>query len=690
MPVILQGEASECGLACLAMVASYHGFKTDLRGLRQCFSGSLAGAPLRILMQNATALKLNSRALRVELDELKKLKLPAILHWDFNHFVILKSAGSHYVVIHNPAVGVRRYRLSEIGHHFTGIVLEITPTAQFKEGNTTERLRLQDFYSSMKGLLPALMQLLTLSLLIQCFALASPFYLQLVVDEVLIKQDQDLLLLLGLGFAGLTVITVLSKALRGIAHLFIANQINYVMGAALFNHLIHLPADYFQKRHMGDVVSRFGSLKPIQDFISGSALTVILDGLMAITTLVMIIVYSPILSLIVLISVALFAVLRAALLQTFRQRTQENIVAAAKQDSNLMETIRALQSIKVFSRESERKSIWQNLFVDTINANIRIGRLTITYEVLEGLISGVENVLVIFVGAQQVLSGVMTIGMLYAFISYRAHFNSSITSVINQLIQFFMLGLHLERIADIGLTNKEKGMEEPAGFTVPLDGFIELNKTAFRYSETDPLIFEDLTLQIQPGEFTAIYGPSGIGKTTVIKVLLGLLKPIQGDMLIDHVPLEIYGIRSYRANIGAVMQEDMLMSGSIKDNICFQDMFSDFERIKQVAQLTEVHEDIMKMPMGYDSLVGDMGAALSIGQQKRILLARALYNKPKLLFLDEGTAHLDNNTAEQVMDNLLSLGIGCVYITHNKRLLKFAHHILVMTKGRQKMIDNKK
>lgn len=689
MPVILQGETSECGLACLAMVASYHGFSTDLYDLRQRFGVSLAGASLKNLMQQAANLKLSCRALQVELDELKKLKLPAILHWDFNHFVTLSEARGSHVVIHNPAVGVRRYRLAEVSHHFTGIALEITPTAQFRRGKKTQRLRLLDFCSGMTGLLPALIQLFALSLLIQCFALASPFYLQLVVDEVLVKQDRDLLVLLGLGFAGLTVITVFTKALRGFAHLFIASQLNYAMGAALFNHLIHLPVDYFQKRHMGDVVSRFGSLKPIQDFISGSALTVILDGLMAITTLMMIIIYSPILSIIVLVSIAAFAVLRAVLLQPFRQRTQESIVTAAKQDSNLMETIRALQSIKLFSRESDRQSIWQSRFVDSINANIRVGRLTIGYEIFEGLISAVENVLVIFVGAQQVLDGALTIGMLYAFISYRTHFNSSLTSVINQLIQLFMLGLHLERIADIGLTDKEKGLEEPAGFTVPFDGYIQLDKAAFRYSESDPLLFEDLSLQIQPGEFVAIYGPSGIGKTTVIKILLGLVKPTQGVLLIDKVPLEVYGIRSYRANIGAVMQEDMLMSGSIKDNICFNDMLADFDRIRQVAQLAEIHDDIMRMPMAYDSLIGEMGSALSNGQQQRILLARALYRKPKLLFLDEGTAHLDYPTAERVMTNLHSLASSCIYITHNRRLLKFADHILVMADGQQKIIDNK-
>jgi ATP-binding cassette subfamily B protein RaxB len=689
MPVILQSEASECGLACLAMVASYHGFRTDLRVLRQRFGVSLAGSSLRILMQNAANLNLSCRALRVELDELKKLKRPAILHWDFNHFVTLTDAGRNHVVIHNPALGARRYRLSEISRHFTGIALEVSPTAQFEKADVTQRMHLSDFYSGIKGFVPALTQLLVLSLLIQCFALASPFYLQLVVDEVLIKQDRDLLTLLGIGFAGLSVITVMTKTLRGYANLFIANQLNYTMGAALFNHLIHLPAEYFQKRHMGDVVSRFGSLKPIQEFISGGALTVILDGLMAITTLVMILIYSPLLSLIVLVAIAAFAVLRAVLFQSFRQRSQESIVAAASQDSHLMETVRGLQSIKVFSRESERESIWQSRFADTINAEIRIGRLTIGYEVVNGLISGAENVLVVFVGAQQVLSGVITIGMLYAFISYRIHFNNSITSVINQLIQLLMLGLHLERLADIGLTDKEKGLEEPGGFTIPLDGHIQLDKAAFRYSESEPFLFEKLSLHVDPGEFLAIYGPSGVGKTTVIKILLGLLTPVEGLLRVDSVPLEAYGIRSYRANTGAIMQEDVLMAGSIKDNICFHDLLGDFDRIRQVAELAEIHDDIVSMPMGYDSLIGEMGTALSNGQQQRVLLARALYQRPKILFLDEGTAHLDNHTAARVMENLRNLGISCVYITHDRKLLRFAHRILVMSTGQQKIIERK-
>jgi|TARA_Y100000310_G_scaffold301127_1_gene337316 ATP-binding cassette subfamily B protein RaxB len=671
------------------MVASYHGFKTDLTVLRQRYSTSLAGASLRNLMQHGAALNLSCRALRVDPNELKKLRVPAILHWDFNHYVTLRHAGRKHVVIHNPAVGARKYRLSEVGLHFTGIALELTPMSGFKRSDTTQRLRLIDFCSGIRGLLPAFTQLLILSVLIQCFALVSPFYLQLVVDEVIIKQDRDLLVLLGAGFAGLTVITVLTKTLRGLAHLYIASQLNYGMGAALFYHMLHLPASYFQKRHMGDVVSRFGSLKPVQEFISSTALAVILDGMMAMTTLVMIIVYSPILSLIVLASIASFGVLRGVLLQPFRRRTQESIISAAKQDSNLMESVRVLQSIKVFGAERERENIWQSLFADSINANIRIGRLTIGYETLSGLISGVENVLVVFIGAQQVLDGVISIGMLYAFISYRLHFNSSITSVINQLIQLFMLDVHLERIADIALTDKEKGLQEPAGFTIPLDGYIHLNRAAFSYSDAAPLVFENLSLQIEPGEFVAIYGPSGIGKTTVIRILLGLLTPVQGELLVDKIPLDVFGVRSYRANIGAIMQEDALTSGCIKDNICFNDPFADFERMKQVAELTEIHDDIKRMPMGYDSPIGEMGCALSNGQQQRILLARALYKKPKLLFLDEGTAHLDNQSAARIMLNLHGLGISCVYITHNRTLLRFADHVLLMAPGRQKIVHRK-
>lgn len=523
-------------------------------------------------------------------------------------------------------------------------------------------------------------------MIIQVVSLVSPFYMQLVVDEVLIKQDLNLLNVLGLGFFGLTLISVFTKLLRSYGQLFLVNQINFALASSLFHHLIRLPLDYFHKRHMGDVVSRFGSIKNIQEFITASALIVLLDGIMAVTTLIMILIYSPLLSFIILTCLALYALLRVAMFTPLKNRTHESIAKAANQESNFMESVRAIKSIKAFGRESDREGVWNNKLADTINSEIRIGKLTLGFEFIDAFLTGTCQVLVVFVGATQVIEGILSIGMLYAFMSYQRHFNSAMISLIDQLTKIMMIKLHLERLADIALTPKEPGLDNLSAFSVPMQGVIALKDASFRYSPMDPLIVEHLNININPGEAVAIYGPSGSGKSTIINMLSGLMQPTDGCLYIDHQPLKVFGMRAYRANTGAVLQSDSLLSGNVRENISFSNTAHDDQAIERAARLAEIHHEIMAMPMGYDSLIGDMGTALSLGQQQRILIARALYHKPRVIFMDEGTAHIDAKTEIRIMQKIRELGISCVFISHNKSLLKYADKIVHLVKGEVRVL----
>lgn len=662
------------------MVAGYHGYHADLLELRQKFGISVKGATLKRIMDIARSLNLNCRALRAEIHELKDLRLPAVLHWNFNHFVVLKKVTSKGIVVHNPALGERVYALTELGKHFTGIAIELTPSINFQAKKAGKRLRLADFWQQLTGFKRSLLQILLLSFMIQCFALASPFYMQLVVDDVLIKQDQDLLLALAAGFLCLTLISIGTTALRGVASLYLVNQLTLNIGTSLFNHLIRLPMAFFYKRHMGDIVSRFNSYKPVQDFITGSALTVLLDGVMAITTLMMIFIYSPLLSWICLASLALYCTIRLIWFGPLRNRTNETITAQAKQDSNFMESIRSISTIKNFSREAERAGQWQNTYIETLNAGIRVGRLAIAYEVVDGVLAGVTNVFVIFLGAKLVITGSFTIGMLYAFMAYRNHFNGAMNSLINQLIQFLMVSLHLERTADIALSRMEEGLESPAVFSLPYDGSLQASSISFRFSTADPWVFRKLSFDLDPGEFLMIYGPSGIGKTTLVRVLAGQLAASHGSVTVDHMLIKQLGIHAYRNQSATVLEGDQLVAGSVIDNICFYDTDRDPERAQSAAKIAQIHADILLMPMGYNSLIGDMGSALSLGQQQRILIARALYREPKILFMDEGTAHLDFPTSSAIMENLRKQQITCVFISHAKALRKYADKILIMTR----------
>ncbi|HEX2220836.1 MAG TPA: peptidase domain-containing ABC transporter [Gemmatimonadales bacterium] len=678
LPLILQTEATECGLACLAMVASYHGHAIDLNSLRRRHPVSLNGVTLKGLMQVASHLSLACRPLRFELPHLRELRLPAIVHWDMDHFVVLKAVTGKGIVIHDPASGERRYRLAEASKHLTGVALELTPMEGFIPKDETARLPLASFLGHTRGLAQALAQVLVLSVVLEAFVIASPFYLQLAVDEAIARGDADLLLVLALGFGLLTAISVASTALRSSILLVLQNTLSLQMAASLFRHLIRLPLAYFEKRHVGDVLSRFASTEPIRRLLAEGLIAALIDGVMAAATLVMIFVYSAELALVVLVALALYAALRIALYRLFRRRSEAAIQAKARESSTLIETLRAVQTVKLFNHEGEREGQWLNRYAEVVNASVRLGRVDIAFKTMNDAIFGLENILTVYLGARLALDGSLTIGMIFAFLSYKRHFTDKAVQLVEKALDFRILDLHLERLADIALTPPEPGHDRPLAYTRPIAGRIELRDVCFRYAETEPFVLENLSLTIEPGQFVTIAGPSGGGKTTLAKIMLGLLEPTSGEVLVDGLPLARIGARAYREQVGAVMQDDQLLSGSIADNICFFDQAFDLEWMMRCAEMAGIHDEIMAMPMAYNTLVGDMGSSLSGGQKQRVLLARALYRRPRILFLDEGTAHLDVDTERHINEGLKRLAITRVSVAHRPETMRAADRVVLI------------
>ncbi|WP_046004723.1 peptidase domain-containing ABC transporter [Pseudoalteromonas rubra] len=680
LPVILQTEAAECGLASLAMVAAYHGYKTDLTTLRQTHEISLKGANLEELMQIADKLNMSSRALRLDLEHLPQLKTPCILHWDMNHFVVLKKVTKHSVEIHDPGLGHRKYTMDEFSKHFTGVALELSPTEEFKSEDTRVNLKLSDFWSKVTGLKSTLGKVFVLSLLLQAFAIASPYYMQLVVDEVILSFDQNLLAILAVGFGLLMLIEMVTGAVRSVLLLHFGNLMSIQLGANLFHHLIRLPLQYFEKRHIGDVVSRFGSLQQVKDLLTKGVIEALIDGVMAIATLIMIFLYSPKLSMVVLTAITIYAVIRIAMYRPLRRMSEEVIVNQAKEQSNFMETVRGIQTIKLFGREVQRQSVWHNKYADSLNAGIRVGHLNIGYESINKVIFGFENVLVVYFAALLVMEGDLTVGMLFAFMAYKRQFVEKMASLIEKLIEFKMLSLHFNRLADISLTDKESDMQGKAS-TKELSGELELQDVTYRYNSKDAPVFKNLNVKIGAGESIAIVGPSGCGKTTLAKIMLGLFEPESGKILVDGVDIRQVGLSKYRSQIAAVMQDDQLLSGSIADNIAFFDPDLDMKKVEWAAQVAAIDKDIMSMTMGYNTLVGDMGAALSGGQIQRLLLARALYRKPKILFMDEATSNLDTKLEFSVNEAVKNLDITRIIIAHRPETIASADRVIELRYG---------
>ena len=681
LPMILQTEAAECGLACIAMAAAHHGLRSDLPTLRQRFPMSLKGATMADLVRLAGHLQLNARALRAEMQHLPDLVLPCILHWDLNHFVVLKEVSRGVAVIHDPARGVRRLSLAEVSKHFTGVVLELSPQAEFKPHTSQQTVSLRQLLGRVTGLRRSLLQIFALAAALEAFLLLSPFFMQWVVDSVLVGLDRDLLVTLGIGFGLLVLIQVATGAIRSWAVLHLSTTLNLQWLANVFAHLMRLPVAWFEKRHTGDVMSRFGAVQKIQQTLTTSFIEAVLDGLLVVVTLVMMLIYSGLLTAIAIGAVAVYAALRWAFFRPLRDATEESIVFEAKRSSHFLESLRGVQSIKLFNRQEDRQARFMNLVVDAMNANIATRKLDLMFSVGHKLVFGIERIAIVWVGALLVMDHTFSVGMLFAFIAYKEQFATRISALIDKFVDVKMLKLQGERLADIVLTAPEPQAE----FVVPgneLPITLELRNIQFAYSESEPQVLRGLSLLIEPGESVAIVGPSGCGKTTLLKLMLGVHAPQSGQIRIGGVPLARLGMRAWRDMIGTVMQDDQLFAGSIADNISFFDPQADPEWVAQCARVAAVIDDIEAMPMGFHTLIGDMGGSISGGQRQRILLARALYKRPKILFLDEATSALDVDREREVNQAIKQLDLTRIIVAHRPETIASATRVIVLHDGK--------
>jgi ATP-binding cassette subfamily B protein RaxB len=642
---ILQLQTSECGLACLCMIANVHGQHWRLMDLRHKFPQTLKGANLKQLIDQSLVLGFTARPVRLELNELDQLHTPCILHWDLNHFVVLQKISGNKITLLDPALGIRVMSHAEVSQHFTGIALELTPQANFTTKPPPKSFPLSLLTGNIQGFGKSALQILALAFVLELFAIFMPLFNQAVVDDVLTSGDHELLSVLVLGFALILLVQSALTYARSWWVMVLGQTVSIQWLSNVFAHLLKLPADWFSQRHLGDISSRFGAVHDIQKTLTQTTIESLLDGLMAIAALVMMFIYSPTLSWVVVSASAMYALVRWVSYGPFRHAASERLVLSGQEHSHFIETLRAMTPLKLFSRENERRAQWQSLMVEVMNRDFQTAKLNMGFNVARTLIFGLENLCVFWLGAKIILASqaqdhsnaVFTVGMLLAFISYKIQFTGRVSALINQGIELKMLNLHRDRLADIVLTPPEQ--DTPQGNLPPHDlahlpASLELRNVSFRYSESEPWLLQHMNLHIQAGEHVAITGASGCGKTTLLKILLGLLTPTEGTVLYGGIPVGQLGVSNVRRKIGVVMQEDALLTGSIADNIAFFDLSPNLQQIEACAQLAAIHQDISRMPMGYHTLIGELGTGLSGGQKQRLLLARALYAQPAVLALD--------------------------------------------------------
>ena len=686
MPILksmLQAEAAQCGHTCLAMVLDYHGYRMDALALQREFPASMRGVTLATLIDDAHAAGLQCRALRIELEEVPQLETPCILHWDMDHFVVLAKASATEVVIHDPATGLRRMRLSELSPHFTGVALELSPTTTFAKRKLDDGISLRHLVGQVRGLKRSAAQILSLSLILQLFGLLTPFYMQWILDDVLVTRDKDLLWLISVGFVLSMLVTSSIGWLRSWCLAYLSARVGMQWFGSILAHLLRLPMGYFQKRHLGDVVSRMESVHAIQNTLSSSFIEALLDGVMVVIALAVMATYSWKLLLVSILAVGLYLAMRWATFPTIRRLSEQQLAAGAKQNTHLLESIRGIQALKLNGAESMRRATFDTLMADTANVGLDMQRFTLRFGFVNQMLFGIERVAVVTLAAALVIQGHMSAGMLVAYLSYKDMFTGGISRLIDTWISFRTLRVQAERLADIVLTEPETAIVRDSD-PLPSDASLglEVRGLQYRFSDSDPQVIDDCSFTVAAGETIAVVGPSGCGKTTLMKLMLGLLKPQAGQVFVAGRDLADIDLRHYRRVIGAVMQDDQLFAGSIADNIAFGSEDLDMLRIRNAAEAAAVHDDIQRMPMQYQTLIGDMGAALSGGQKQRIILARALYKCPSILFLDEATSHLDVDSERAVNEAVRRLRLTKILIAHRPETIASADRVLVMANGR--------
>lgn len=684
---IRQAEVSECGLACLGMIANFLGHDLDLPALRRRFGTSSRGMTLRQVMQTADSLGMAGRPLKVGLEGLGKLELPAILHWDLNHFVVLERIKGNKVYIIDPARGAGWHTFEAISAHFTGVALEIRRAPGFAPEAEKRPLKLRQLWSRSRGFARSVGQILLLSLVLQTYALASPYYLQIAVDQVLPSLDSDLLAVLAIGFLLLGIVGAGAALLRSFTLLASGTALSFGITANVARRLLRLPISWFETRSVGDILSRFQSVHPIQQLLTESGPGAIIDGALAILTLTMMMVYSPVLAIIPAVAAITYVALRCATLSAERQAENERIIATGREQGSMIETLRGIVTLRLAGREVMRQAVWQNRLSEALGAKYTHERFRIFQQTGFTLIGTLEHIALVWLAVRLCIHGGFSIGMVIAFLAYRLQFSTATKSLTDAIIDMRLLSLHLDRLSDIALTDEDEGYHEPQQtWATDCQGRIDLRGIVFAYGPHDPRILNGVDLSIVPGDHVAITGPSGGGKTTLTKILLGLVSPQAGEVLIDGVALERYGRRAFRESVGAVLQDDTLFAGTIADNVAgFEEV--DHDRLRKALDDAAVLDDVNAMPLKHLTLVGDMGSTLSGGQRQRILLARALYRQPRILVMDEGTAHLDVALEARVNARIGAMGITRIIIAHRKETIAAASRIILIENGKAREID---
>jgi len=683
-PHVEQHDQTDCGAACLAMITAFYGNPVGMARLRDMANVDANGASMWSVARAAEALGFHARGLQLDYDALRHIHLPAIIHWDGFHWVVLYEVGRRHVVISDPGLGRRRIRKQDFLAAWTGRALELVPGNRLTklDAATSSWRRFLPVFWSHKGMIG---EVLAASALLSLLGLGLPMFTQTVVDRVLVNRSADLLNMLLVGMLLLTVFQALIRSVRQLLLVHISTRFDSRLLSDFFRHVFQLPLRFFDLRRVGDTVSRVAENEKIRSALASTAPSALLDTVLAASYLALLTYYNRQLTLVVLAVLPAFVGLMAIFTPLVRRNEKEQFARHTDARNYLIETITGIGTVKAMAIEPQARWKLESLYVDYLLIARRGAHLTTAYAGLATLVQTTSNVLFLWFGARQVMAGAMTTGQLLAFVTIAGNVINPILNLVHAWDTLQDARNAVDRLNDYFGAQPEQVQGRTLLAPKQLAGEIHFDGVEFSYGGAgEELALRGVDLSIEPGETVAVVGRSGSGKSTLMKLVLGLYEPTKGRVAIDNHDLRNLSHAAIRRRLGVVPQDVFLFSGTVRENIAVGDPDTSFDEVVAAAQLAGAHEFICKLGMGYDTKVGERGMSLSGGQRQRIALARALVHDPEILILDEATAALDNATEREIQLNLerAKRGRTTLIIAHRLSTVRNADRILVMENGK--------
>lgn len=676
IPYIPQSQQADCGAATLAMVLSYFKHETNLDEVRRAVGVNQDGADALSILRGAEHYGLVGRGLSLDIPAMRHLPPGAILHWEFNHFVVFEKWTKDAIYIVDPALGRRKITLEKARRSFSGIALVFYPADGFRK-KAIPRGRLMRYYRLIFRESGLLYRLILLGFLGHFLGLAGTMMTKLVIDLVIPRGDKRLLVVLLVGFLGMAIL----GALVGLIRMFIGMQFrtNLItrLSFGFLDYLFRLPYEFFLRRSAGDLMERVTSVDEIRQILTGHVFTAIIDGFLVIAYLVLLLVADKMMALLVGILALVNVIMMLVTRRAYRDLTAENLELQAKSSNTLVQMLAGVQTLKIAGAENMAVEQYSNTFVDSLNASLRLERTEAVVSALTGVLSTGGSLLLLGYGTLQVLNDSMSLGTMMALNTLAGQFLGPVAKLVDALLELQTMTPYFDRLEDVLSEKPEQDQHEPKS-PPRFSGRIKVDNVSFRYGSSKPLAVENVSLQIESGQSVAIVGPSGSGKSTLAHLLLGLYLPTSGQILYDGHSLTQFEIRGARRQLGVVPQFPFVFGGSIRTNIALNDPRVPIPKIKSAAKLACIHDDIMAMGMGYDTPIADGGSSLSGGQRQRIAIARAIVKGPSIMLLDEATSSLDTATEQRVMANLRKLNCTRILIAHRLSTVRDADKIVVM------------